>query len=110
MLFQFQQGVIRRFLLRPLLGVACAGPVDLISDAHGSPEGFVMIRPFLPQQAVGHPLIPESGLHNLLKDSLAIEKELLILQVAEYHLVDKLFRASKTTIHIDRADQRLQSV
>ncbi len=68
-----------------------------------------MIRSFLSYQMVANGLLG-IRLHDFLQDSLAIKKERLILKIVQNKTMDKLFRISKPTIHINRSNQRLKRV
>ena len=68
-----------------------------------------MVRSFLPDQPVCDRRL-EISLYDLLQDSLAIKKECLVLQIIQNKTMDKLFRISKTTIHVYSSNQRLQRI
>ena len=68
-----------------------------------------MVRSLLFQDLVSHRLF-RSRLYDLLKDSLAIVKELLMFYIIQDIVQDKLFRISKTTIQKNRSDGRFHRI
>ena len=92
------------FLLCRLLGAALSLSDHPFSQHRPDDKYLLVIRPFLTDQFVVQGLLAVS-LYPLLQDGLTIEKELFMLQIIQYKPPDKFFRASKTTIQIDSADQ-----
>ena len=70
---------------------------------------LVMIRTLLAHQFIVQVSLV-AALYFLLKDSLAIIKELLMLCICQYILGDKLLCTSKTTIQVNGTDHCLQRV
>ena len=98
-------GYCFRSLFRP-----SGPPADLfLSNECPGLKDFIVIGPFFPQQFIGKRFF-RLTLYDLLQDSLAIKKELFMLDVVHDKSKDKLFCISKTTVQIYGADERFHGV
>ena len=87
-----------------LLGVAAALTQHLFSQKCLHIEGFVVVRSLFPKEHIPHILLIPA-LYDLLKCSLAIIKELFILNIIQDKPLNELFCISKTAIQVNGADQ-----
>ena len=77
----FQKSAVSCLLLRRLLGMSASGGDTLLPDMHFHRKALVVVRPGLIRQHILKRLV--LSLHNLLQDSLAIIKELLVLEIRQ---------------------------